>query len=184
MTTMLKWSPFQDLDSVERRMRRMFEEVGFAPTLLPAADIYETEDEFVVEVEVPGYEENELGIEVSDHQLTIKGERKETKEKTEKSFRLHERLEREFERRFQLPAEADTSTSRRSSPRASSKCTHRSSPPPSRTRSRSRRRETDDRGGGFSRHPGQVEQGGSDDNDQGRGIRVFGTQARGCHRRF
>lgn len=108
MTTMLKWSPFQDLDSIERRMRRMFEEGGFAPTLLPAADIYETEDEFVVEVEVPGYEETELGIEVSDHQLTIKGERKETKEKTEKSFRLHERLEREFERRFQLPAEADT----------------------------------------------------------------------------
>lgn len=108
MTTMLKWSPFQDLDSVERRMRRMFEEVGFAPTLLPAADIYETEDEFVVEVEVPGYEETELGIEVSDHRLTIKGERKETKEKTEKAFRLHERLEREFERRFELPAEADT----------------------------------------------------------------------------
>jgi HSP20 family molecular chaperone IbpA len=77
VTTMLKWSPFEDLDSVERRMRPMFEEVGFAPTLLPAADIYETEDEFVVEVEVPGYEETELGIEVSDHRLTTKGERKE-----------------------------------------------------------------------------------------------------------
>ena len=108
MTTMLKWSPFQDLDSVERRMRRMLGEVGFAPTLLPAADIYETDDEFVVEVEVPGYEEAELGIEVSDHRLTIKGQRRESKEKTERAFRLHERLEREFERRFELPAEADT----------------------------------------------------------------------------
>jgi HSP20 family protein len=104
MTTMLKWSPFQDLDSVERRMRRMFEEVGFAPTLLPAADIYETDDEFVVEVEVPGYEETELGIEVSNHRLTIKG----AKEKKERAFRLHERLEREFERSFELPAEVDT----------------------------------------------------------------------------
>ena len=108
MTTMLKRSPFQDLDSVERRMRRMFEEVGFAPTLLPAADIYETDAEFVVEVEVPGYEEAELGIEVSDHRLTIKGERSVSKEKTEKAFRLHERLERKFERRFELPPEADT----------------------------------------------------------------------------
>ena len=108
MTTMLKWSPFQDLDSMERRMRRMFDEIGFAPTVLPAADVYETDAEFVVEVEVPGYEEQELGIEVTDHQLTIKGERKETKEQKEKSFRLHERLEREFERRFELPAEADT----------------------------------------------------------------------------
>jgi HSP20 family protein len=108
MTTMLKWSPFQELDSMERRMRRMFEEIGFAPTLVPAADIYETEDEIVLEVEVPGYDEKELGIEVSDHRLTIKGERKETKEQEEKAFRLHERLEREFERRFYLPAEADT----------------------------------------------------------------------------
>jgi HSP20 family protein len=108
MTTMLKWSPFQDLDSMERRMRRMFEESGFAPTLLPAADIYETDEEIVLEVEVPGYDEKELGIEVSDHRLTIKGERKETKEQKEKAFRLHERLERAFERRFRLPAEADT----------------------------------------------------------------------------
>jgi HSP20 family protein len=108
MATLLKWSPFQEIDSMERRMRRMFEEVGFAPTVLPATDIYETGDEFVVEVEVPGYEEKELGIEVSDHRLTIKGERIETKETEEKAFRLHERLEREFERRFVLPAEADT----------------------------------------------------------------------------
>jgi HSP20 family protein len=108
MATIMKWSPFQDLDSMERRMRRVFEELGFAPALLPAADIYETEDEFVVEVEVPGYEEKELGIEVSDHRLTIRGERKEAREQKDKAFRLHERLEREFERRFELPAEADT----------------------------------------------------------------------------
>ena len=108
MTTMLKWSPFQELDSMERRMRRMFEGVGFAPTLPPAADIYETKDEFVVELEVPGYEEKELGIEIFDHTVSVKGERKEVKEKTERSFLLHERLEREFERRFQLPPEADT----------------------------------------------------------------------------
>jgi HSP20 family protein len=108
MATIVKWSPFQELDSVERRMRRMFEEVGFAPTLLPAADAYETDEEFVVELEVPGFEEKELGIEVSDHRLTVKGERTEAKEQEEKTFRLRERLERAFERRFELPAEADT----------------------------------------------------------------------------
>jgi HSP20 family protein len=108
MPAMVKWSPFQELDSMERRIRRMFEEVGFAPTLLPAADIYETDDEFVVQLDVPGFEEKELEIEVSDHQLTVKGERTEAKERKEKAFRLRERLEREFERRFELPAEADT----------------------------------------------------------------------------
>ena len=108
MPTMVKWSPLQELDSMERRMRRMFEEIGFAPTLPPAADIYETDEEFVVELEVPGFEEKELGIEVSDHQLTVKGARTEEKEQQERIFRLRERLERAFERRFVLPAEADT----------------------------------------------------------------------------
>ena len=103
----MKRSPFQELDSMERQIRRAFEQVGFAPTLLPAADIYETKNEFVVEVDVPGYEEKEIEIEVFDHTLVVKGELRET-EKEEKSFRLHERLEREFERRFALPAEADT----------------------------------------------------------------------------
>lgn len=104
----MKWAPFQELDSIERRMRRAFEEFGFAPTLLPAADVFETADEFVVEVEVPGYAEEELHVEISDHTLTVKGERSESREKQEKTFRLHERLDREFERRFALPPEADT----------------------------------------------------------------------------
>ena len=66
MTTMLKWSPFQELDSMERRMRRMFEEIGITPVLPPAADIYETDDEFVMELDVPGYEEMQLAIEIFD----------------------------------------------------------------------------------------------------------------------
>ena len=89
-------------------MRRLFEEIGFAPALLPAADIYETDDEFVVELEVPGYEEKELVIEVFDHTLAVKGEREKTKEEKTKEFSLHERIERKFERRFVLPVEADT----------------------------------------------------------------------------
>jgi HSP20 family protein len=104
----VKWTPFTELDSMERRMRRIFEEIGFAPVLAPAADVYETDDEFVVELEVPGYEEKELSIEVSDHMLAIKGSRTKTEEEVRKEFALHERLEREFERRFILPSEADT----------------------------------------------------------------------------
>ena len=104
----VKWTPFTELDSMERRMRRLFEEIGFAPVLAPAADIYETDDEFVVELEVPGYEEKDLTIEVFDHTLAIKGERTKTTEEKTKEFALHERLERQFQRRFILPREADT----------------------------------------------------------------------------
>ena len=106
--TIVRWTPFTELDSMERRMRRLFEEIGFAPGLAPAADVYETADEFVVEVEAPGFDEKELSIEVSDHTLAIKGSHSGAKEEKQRAFALHERLEREFERRFILPRQADT----------------------------------------------------------------------------
>jgi len=106
--TIVKWTPFTELDSMERRMRRLFEEIGFAPALAPAADVYETDDEFVVELDLPGFEEKELSIEVYDHTLSIRGEREKVKEQKAKEFALHERLERRFERRFILPVAADT----------------------------------------------------------------------------
>lgn len=88
-------------------MRRMLEDFGIAPSPLPAADMYETDKELVVELDVPGFEEKELALEVSDHTLTIKGERMKEKEAKERSFYLHERLEKHFERKFTLPPEAD-----------------------------------------------------------------------------
>lgn len=108
MTTVVRWTPFRELDLMERRMRRMLEDVGFGPITMPAADVYETSEEFVVELEVPGYREEELGLEVTDHTLTVRGEIKEEAKQKDKAFILHERLERHFERRFQLPEDADT----------------------------------------------------------------------------
>jgi len=108
MTTLVKWAPFSDLDVIERRMRRMLEDFGFAAAPLPAADMYETDKELVVELDVPGFEEKELELEVLDHTLTIKGEKAAEKEERAKSYYLHERLEKHFERRFVLPSEVDT----------------------------------------------------------------------------
>lgn len=107
MATIVKWAPFRDLDVVERRMRRLLEDFGVSPVPLPAADMYETEKELVVELEVPGFDEKELTLEVSDHVLTVKGERAKEKEVEEKAFYLHERLEKHFERSFTMPAETD-----------------------------------------------------------------------------
>jgi len=106
MTILVKQSLVPEFESMERRFRRIFEGTpltAFVPNLLPAADIYETPREYVVELEVPGYTEQELGIEVSDHMLTITGTRAETKQEAEKTYRLQERLERTFKREFRLP---------------------------------------------------------------------------------
>ena len=108
MASIARWTPFRELDAIERRLRRAFEDIGLLSTLLPATDVYETVDEFVVELEVPGYEESELSIEIAGHTLKIRGERVETFDKAGKDFRSQGRLRRKFERRFDLPSEADT----------------------------------------------------------------------------
>jgi HSP20 family protein len=107
MPNLEKWTPFRGLDLMDRRMQRFFEDLGVVPALTPAADVYETDGEIVVELEVPGFDEKELGIEVRDHTLSIIGERVEKTEKQDKALRLHERLETHFERRFELPARID-----------------------------------------------------------------------------
>jgi HSP20 family protein len=103
-----KWAPLPDLDVVERRMRRFFEDVGVAPAVTPAADVYDTPDEIVVELEVPGYDESELSVTVYDQTLAVVGDRKGETAKQEKSLRVRERLDSHFVRRFQLPTETDS----------------------------------------------------------------------------
>lgn len=110
MATLVKQSLFPELDAMERQFRRL---IGmplmpaFVAPAVPAADVYETSGEFVVELEVPGYEEKELTLELSDHTLAVKGAREEKKPEKDASYRLHERLEQSFERTFALPQEAD-----------------------------------------------------------------------------
>ncbi len=106
MTALVTWTPFRELDRMERSMRHILG-FDFAP-MPPAADIYETTDEFVFELEVPGYDEKELAIELTDRVLTVKGEHMTKAEEHEKAFHLQERIEREFERRFELPSTVET----------------------------------------------------------------------------
>ncbi|HEY8645850.1 MAG TPA: Hsp20/alpha crystallin family protein [Gaiellaceae bacterium] len=108
MSLLEKWTPLRELDAIDRQMRRFFGDLGFAPALMPVADVYENDGELVVELEVPGFDEKEIEIQVRDHTLSVAGEREEVMKKDEKTLRLRERrLETRFERRFELPAEVD-----------------------------------------------------------------------------
>lgn len=108
MTLLETLTPFRGIDLMDRRTRRFFEDAGVVPALAPAADVYEADGELVVELEVPGFDEKELKIELVDHTLAIAGERSETAENQEKTLHVHERLEATFIRRFELPPEIDT----------------------------------------------------------------------------
>jgi HSP20 family protein len=71
------------------------------------ARLYETDGELVVELEVPGFDEKELEIGITDHTLSITGERREQTEKKKKALLMRERLEKTFARHFELPSDAD-----------------------------------------------------------------------------
>lgn len=56
-----------------------------APTVTPAADVYYTTDEIVVELEVHGYDGSELSVTISDHTLAVTGDRREEQAGKDKS---------------------------------------------------------------------------------------------------
>lgn len=109
MATLVKWAPFGDLDLVDRRMRRLFQELGVTETRLPTSDVMETAKELIVKLDVPGFDEKQLSLEVFDHTLAVRGERSEEPDETDARLYVRERLDARFERIFVLPAEVDTS---------------------------------------------------------------------------
>jgi HSP20 family protein len=103
-------SPLSELGQLNERMRRMLEQT-FGGMLdepagwIPAVDIEEREDAYVVEAEVPGVKREDVNIEVSGNELTISGEIK-VRER-EGIIRRRTRRVGEFEFRVVLPNEVN-----------------------------------------------------------------------------
>jgi HSP20 family protein len=76
-------------------------------TWMPPVDIYETEDGYVLEAELPGFTTEDLDIELVENRLTLRGERKPPSTVKEEPYRRHERAYGRFERSFLLPAVID-----------------------------------------------------------------------------
>ena len=75
----------------------------------PAVDIREEADRFLVLVDVPGVNPEEVDITLEGGLLTISGERKEEKATDDEHYRRSERFHGTFFRRFSLPDTADAS---------------------------------------------------------------------------
>jgi len=84
---MAQWNPLHDLVSLQDKMNRLFEDAsqrraaeGPADEVegadwYPAADVYESETEYTVAVDLPGIDRAQLDISIDDNRLTIKGTR-------------------------------------------------------------------------------------------------------------
>jgi HSP20 family protein len=80
---------------------------GRAGTMMPSIDISETDAELKVEAELPGVDQNDVEVVVSDNLLTIKGEKKAEKEEKKKDYHLVERSYGGFARQITLPFAAE-----------------------------------------------------------------------------
>ncbi len=123
MATMMRWDPFQDLRSAQDEMAQMSPMLAHALGLharqqgndramttawAPALDISERKDAYVVTVEVPGVNPDDLDITMEDGLLTIQGERQFTSDSSEQQFHRVERRYGAFRRSITLPAHVMT----------------------------------------------------------------------------
>lgn len=96
-------SPFsRGLFDVEPFWRR--ELIGHG---LPAVDITEKDKSFEITAELPGMDQKNIELKLSNGNLIIKGEKKEDKEEKSKGYYLSERHYGSFERAFSLPKGVD-----------------------------------------------------------------------------
>jgi HSP20 family protein len=99
------WSPFRELGM--SRLGRLFDErfgaLAPAGRLVPAVDISEDDDRYVVSVEVPGAKKEDVTVESDDNVLTIRGEKRSEREEKKEQTRYVERVYGSFSRSFTLP---------------------------------------------------------------------------------
>lgn len=102
------WRPFGDFGPFRRwGFPRLMEEMWGERAgrgVAPALDITESDDEYVVTVELPGVKKEDVTVEVKEGVLTILGEKK--REVTKEKGRWMERSYGSFQRCFTLPPDA------------------------------------------------------------------------------
>jgi HSP20 family protein len=105
-----RWDPFDELDRLNRQLSSYLDSFRQLPSLLggsftPLADLEETDDAYVVEVELPGVARDDLDVEVAGRRVTVHGERKE-KERVG-ILRRRERIVGRFHYEVTLPGDVD-----------------------------------------------------------------------------
>lgn len=109
MTLLMRPEPFtQEFD---RLFGSLFggnlRETGGVQRWVPAMDLVEADDHFVLKADLPGLGEDDVNLEVQDNVLTISGERRAEHERKEQGWYRLERSYGSFSRSLTLPDGVD-----------------------------------------------------------------------------
>ena len=113
----VRWEPFREFTTLQNEMNRLFNTVFDAPApgnggstmrrWMPAMDLVETEDHFVLRADLPGMKEDDVKIELEDGTLTVSGERKAEHESKNEGYYRVERAFGSCSRSLTLPQGID-----------------------------------------------------------------------------
>lgn len=116
---LVRWEPVRELSSIQNEMNRLFNTFFDTPTpgnggnggtlrrWIPAMDLVETEEHFVLKADLPGLTEADVNVEVEDNVLTLSGERKAEHEDKREGYVRVERSFGSFRRSLTLPEGID-----------------------------------------------------------------------------
>jgi HSP20 family protein len=112
-----QWNSLQDLVAIQEKMNRLFEETihktefpdeGVETALWsPAADVYETPEEIILQVELPGVRLSDVRLEALEGKVRVSGHRRANPDVEPKHFVRMERIYGNFSREFVIPASID-----------------------------------------------------------------------------
>src|SRR5207253_2753620 len=108
MATLVRWEPFREIASLQNEMSRfmngLLEGNGRGnQSWVPALDVWETADEIVYALDLPGIPEEKISVELDDAALTITAERERSEEENQERFYRFERRHGTFTRTFGVP---------------------------------------------------------------------------------
>ncbi|MGH9442753.1 MAG: Hsp20/alpha crystallin family protein [Thermoanaerobaculia bacterium] len=119
MNGLTRWDPFQEINWWNDRLSRILgaetartarpdgELALTSGNWLPPVDIVEGKDRIKLDVELPGFKENQVNLTVENGMLTVKGERKFEKDDKAENYHRVERSYGTFVRSFSLPTSID-----------------------------------------------------------------------------
>jgi HSP20 family protein len=106
-------TPWRELSTLPNRVARLFGEpftTTFTPENMifnPAIDVTEQDEALIITAELPGMKKEEVELQIVNGVLTIRGEKKQEKEKKTPRMHVFERAYGVFERAFALPQSVD-----------------------------------------------------------------------------
>ncbi len=103
-----RWDLFSELPKLNEEMNRWLGQSGRGTGFFPPVDIYEDQEAVYLKAELPGVKPEDIKVDVENHILTLKGERKLEREDKKEGYHRVERAYGGFTRSFALPNSVNT----------------------------------------------------------------------------